>query len=236
MGMSIKPHLGLVLIPLAANRFFPKRVLICCVAGIAGTSIASMLYAGAENCLDYVLKALPTLSSGYAFYPNKSMNGLLLRLFSDEDPAVYNLVKPVPWIKAVSLIFWLCMLLLATYVSRIQRRVSVQEDSVLCCVFAITAVVVASPICWEHHLAALVIPFCVVVNRLWGQPWLRSRVLDGLLFSSILLVGTFFHAEHLSGFPKALFSGLEFYGALLFLGCLFWLMLSRNASPSDQHV
>jgi len=76
----------------------------------------------------------------------------------------------------------------------------------------------------------------VVVNRLWGQPWLRSRVLDGLLFPSFLLVGTFFHAEHLSGFPKALFSGLEFYGALLFLGSLLWLMLSRNASPSDQHV
>lgn len=224
-GVSIKPHLGLMVIPLAVTPQFPKKMLGACLAGIFIAAVASLIYAGLDNCFDYISYALPTLSSGYAFYPNKSINGLLLRLFTLEDPSVYNLALPVPWIKICSLLFGIFMLCLAMLYCRNCININKNEDNVFCYTFCLVIITVASPICWEHHLAALLIAFSVVVKTLWNNPWLRNPTLEVLLFISILAVGCYYDGQCLSGFPKGLFSGIELYGALLLIGCMMWILL-----------
>ncbi len=234
LSASIKPHLLLVLLPLVINRFFPRRMLTSYAVGIVLTGLASLLYAGIENCLDYVFSMLPTLSRGYAFYPNKGINGLLLRLFTTENQTICNLAQPVPWIMTVTSLFGLFLIGAAVLVCCLSTQQHKHDDNLMCFAIAVTAIVLASPVCWEHHLSVMFIPFSVVVNRLWRHPELRSRSLDGILFLSFLLVGSFFNSKNLSGFPRALFSGLEFYGALLLFGCLILLMLKQKGIHSPQ--
>jgi len=231
VGVSIKPHLAAIPLVLALTPPFPRKVLMSCLLGLVLTAAASVAYAGWHNCRDYLFVTLPTLSAGYAFFPNKSLNGLLLRAFSEVDPAVFNLAPAVPWIQTASAVFALCVLASAAIVLRRRpHRPSPELDSMRFAT-ALTAAVVASPVCWEHHLTAMFIPLCVGVSYLRLYPGQRRPWLDAALLCSFLLTGFFFDSRYLGGWPIGLLSGLEFYGSLLLLLCL--LCLSRRASLAE---
>ena len=211
LSASIKPHLILVLVPLFINRYFPRRMLISSVVGIIFTGLVSLFYAGIENCLDYVFHMLPTLSRGYAFYPNKGINGLLLRLFTDEDQTICNLAQQVPWIMTITSLFGLCLLVAATFACFLRTQQDKDDcNNVLCFTIAITAIILASPVCWEHHLSILALSFCVAVNTVWRNPKLRTRFIDAFFLISFLLVSCYFDTQYFSGFPMALLSSLEY--------------------------
>ena len=236
VGVSIKPHL--VLVPLLALfvRGFPRQLLAGAWGGIAACGFASLAYAGWANAESYVNEVLPTLSSGYSYFRNQSFNGLLLRLFTDESPAVFNLAEPVRWIRLASTALGLSLVGLAFLSARAWSRSAVESRSVgrepdPLAPFAglLAAAVLASPVCWMHHYILLLPSLAFAVGRLLrGQP---SRPLHAaLMLLALLLLGFYFDARGVGNGWPALLSGLEFYGALLALGVTLSLV-SRDERP-----
>ncbi len=235
LGASIKPHLAAVALLLALQSGATRRTGLAALAALSFTGLLSIAYAGIPSSLDYVFHALPMLSGGYAYHPNQSVNGLLMRLFTSEDPAVFNLSMPVSWIKFTSTVFGLCVLALAAVTCRsaIRRR---REPELLCYALAVTAVTIASPICWTHHMTAFIAPLAIVARRILDEPRLRSPALLATAFASAILTGAFYDARHLSGLPLGLLTGFEFYGALLLLGTLVAFSRHDNltSEPRDR--
>lgn len=222
-AISIKPHLVVIPVLLALAPRFPWRQVIACFATLFALALVCLLYAGWDNCWDYVTKALPTLSAGYAYYPNESINGLLLRLFSGQDPANFNLSTRIDWIVRASTVFALAVLVVAWWAMR--RRASQPRalDNTLCLAVAIVAGTVASPVTWRHHFAVLAVALVVIANWLWHHPGMRRWRLELPLFISYFAVAWYFDSRYFYGFPGGFLSAPGFFGALGIFGCIVWL-------------
>jgi hypothetical protein len=219
LGVSIKPHLVLVPVLLALVRGVPLRFVTASAVTVGVAGVTSIAYAGWADSWKYVTETLPHLSAGYAYFPNQSVNGLLHRLVGVEDPAVFNLALERGWIKAASAVFALAVLVTTTLVLRSTWRpteepMAVRNDlAVHRLGIVATAAVLASPVCWMHHFVLLTLPFVTLARRLL-RSGARPRALAFGWFVSLALVGWFFDGRHLSGFPWAFLTGLEFYGAV----------------------
>lgn len=233
LGVSIKPHLVVILVLVALTPRFPWRLIVSAIVGLVVTTGASMWYAGIWNCRDYVFETLPVLSAGYAYFPNQSINGMLHRLFTQTDPETYNLAPAVGWIKTASAVFGLALLAIAAVGCRRRREAAGDDALVLKYALAITAATIASPVCWMHHLTALLIAFAAGVGYLRANPAARTRVVDALMLASFLLTGFFFDTRHLGNGAIALLSGPGFYGALILFACLLALAWRRPVSTGE---
>lgn len=234
VGVSIKPHLVVILVLLALTLRFPWRVILACIGGLVATTAASIGYAGVENCRDYLFETLPILSAGYAYYPNQSANGMLHRLFTQTDPEEFNLAPAVGWIKVASAAFGLAVLAVAAIAFRRRREATDNDDALLLkYALAITAATIASPVCWTHHLTVLLIALCAAVRFLSTHPDMRSRAVDAALLASYLLTGFFIDTRDVGNGVVALISGPGFYGSLMLLACLVALVWRGPASAVE---
>jgi hypothetical protein len=195
----IKPHYALfVLWALLRKRW--GFALACTATGSVGL-IASVAVFGFANHLDY----LPVLSHlaerGESYYPNHSVNGLVNRLMSVSEPALYNNVDWGDFPPFNRLVYWAttissAAILLAALLRR--NRTGDPGRVVDFCTMAVSCTV-ASPIAWEHHYGVLLPVFAVVLasalrNRAW-LPWLvGSYVLASNYFlPTQLLAPTFWN-------------------------------------------
>src|SRR5262249_5962290 len=130
-----------------------RRLVWAGLAAMAAAGLASLACGGGADHVDYVTKGLPKLSVGYAFYPNQSWTGAVLRLA--REPFV-DLALPAPG-RAVRLLATAASaatLVAAALVLRTAaRRAGAPSRDVLVCAiaFAWLMVTLASPISWEHH-------------------------------------------------------------------------------------
>lgn len=232
IGASIKPHLVCVPILLAIVPGTPRRLLVGAGAGLAATAALSLGYAGWENCRAYVVDTLPSLSAGYSYFRNQGLNGLLLRVFTDQDPAEFNLAQPVPWIRAASTVWGLALLVVTVVACRrgALRAPDDDEGTLLRYAAVLTAAVLASPVCWLHHLILLAMPISIAARALLREPKRTVGPLPVLLLAGALLAGFLFEAGGLPNGWPSLFSGLELYGALLVLACLLRIQAQRAPS------
>ena len=229
LGASIKPHLVVVPILLAIVPGMPRRLLTGAGVGLAVTAALSLGYAGWDNCRAYVFDTLPSLSAGYSYFRNQGFNGLLLRVFTDQDPAEFNLARPVPWIRTASML-WGLGLLGATVVAcrrGAKRAPDDDEGALLRYAAVLAAAVIASPVCWIHHLILLALPISIAARALLRERVLAAGPLPVLLLTGALLTGFLFDAGGLSNGWPSIFSGLELYGALLVLACLLRIQAQR---------
>ena len=224
LGVSIKPHLVLVPVLLALVRGVPARFVAASAVTVGVAGVTSVVYAGWADAWKYATETLPHLSAGYAYFPNQSVNGLLHRLVGVEDPAVFNLAPERGWIKAASGVFALVVLVSTTLVLRSTWRPSEEslgspgvvaghDLAVHRLGIVATAAVLASPVCWIHHFVLLTLPFVTLARRLLHDGG-RPRSIAAAWFVCLVLVGYFFDARHLSGFPWAFLTALELYGAV----------------------
>ncbi len=218
LGVSIKPHLVLLPFLLIFAPGFPRKTLVATFATLMVTGLTSLIYAGWQNSMDYVQHTLPTLSAGYAYYPNQSINGLLLRLFEGYDPADFNLVKPHGYIKTISSIVGLSILGVTFWFSRQITGKENHDGNLLALSCMVIAGTVASPVCWYHHLSALSGPFVIIVYLYRKNLPAVSDKLVLLLLLIYLLIGYYYDTRYLGGIPAALFSAPGFYGGLMLLG------------------
>ncbi len=229
IGVAIKPHLVVAPIVLFFTPKFPRKMLLWCAVGLTMCALASFIYAGWSNSMDYVRKTLPTLSAGYAYYPNQTLNGMLLRLFKDEyDPEVFNLVDAHGWIKALGTLFFLGTSFVAWLACRNRPSEPVRLDDMLALALVLTAGVLSSPVAWLHHFTALAITYVIIVRLLRERPALRSSGIEAMLFLSFILTGWFFDTRDLREYPATLLSGPGFIGVILLFGSVIAIS-RRNA-------
>ncbi len=214
LGVSIKPHLVVVPVLLWFLPGFPRRVPLVCFGAVAAAALVSVVYAGWENSITYAFETLPILSSGYAYYPNQSFNGLLLRMLTDADPADFNLATPNTPIKIASSLLGLGLLGAAAWAAWPPAGGGTHRQA-LRLALLLAAATIASPVCWMHHLTAFLPAVALLMNdrlRLtgWWGGWRETAALAGFL-----LISSYFDGRALSGFPAAFLSILPFYGGAL---------------------
>ena len=226
LAVSIKPHLIVVPALLTIVPQLRRRMITASAVTIALLGVISLAWVGLKNLADYAVNTLPSLSAGYAYYPNQSANGLLLRLGGYADPAVFNLAPRVPWVQLVSSLFGLLVL---TVTAIVLRRRSDRSDDLMCFALATAGATLASPVIWMHHLTTLSIGLAVLARYIAYED---AAVPTGLQVSTLLgllLVGSYFEGSRLSGMPLALLTGFEFYGAIMVLACL--AVVTRRGAP-----
>ena len=227
LAASIKPHLALVPIALLCVPGFPRRFIAATFVTGALTGLLSVLYAGWGTVVGYFSETLPQLSAGYSYFQNQSFNGLLLRGFTEQKAEVFDLATPVAWVQRASSALGLALLAGVTALCRRGRAARAPLDDELVYAALFSAVVVASPVCWIHHLILLLFPIGIAARALAlrGEP----GALGGLLLAGLLLVGSLFDASRVPNGWPSVFTNLEFAGALLVLSVL--LALRRPTTP-----
>jgi alpha-1,2-mannosyltransferase len=158
-----KPQFGLFVIWAALRG--RGRFLVGAVIVIAMGLGLSLAWFGFANHVDY-LAALSFMNQhGEAYYPNASVNGVMNRLLSNDDPFIVDkeaFPSFHPLTYYISVAMSLAFLAIALFVRR--KRAGVAEFMAAAILFTI-----ASPIAWTHHLGILppVFAFLAVflVNR-----------------------------------------------------------------------
>ena len=232
VGASIKPHLVLILILLGFVPGEPRKAALAGAFGLVGTGLVCLGYAGFENCWAYVTDVVPKLSASYAYFANQSFQGLLLRLFTDQAPGVFDLAEPVTWIRVTANLLGLGLLAATAFALR--GASTTREGSRAALALAMASVVVASPVCWIHHYAMLAPSLALAAGVCIGRPELRvPRVAFPLLAGGVVL-SFFFDSHGLGSGWAALGTGLELYGALLFLASLVLLIRLDRAATKPR--
>ncbi len=171
-----KPQLALVA-PLVF--FSSRRFVAYAAASLVGLGAASIVYAGVANHVRYVSSVLPRLSGGYAFYPNQSFSGTLLRL-SGAYPYDFDLHQPPAWMRVVGAALTLAVLGGGVWLERRAATTARGRDGlVLALLAAWLTVTLASPISWEHHYAPALFVFAVLFGRAVRGVSTRASVVGG---------------------------------------------------------
>ncbi len=236
VAVCIKPHLVLAVVLLIAAGGMSRRFLVAAAASVLGIAGVSVLYAGWRNIHDYVFETLATLSNGYAFFANQSFNGLLMRLFTDVDPMVFNLAPRVEWITQVGRVCGLILLAVAWALCWARGRQMSHDANVLRYVLAISACTIASPVAWIHHFTALFVPVVVVVNYLARNPEARRIWIELGLFVSFCLMSFFLETGHLKSGWLVLLSSVQYYGVLLLLAVMAGVVLQAETEPQGTRI
>ena len=227
----LKPQLSLLLVwgIIRKQWSFAGAIAAFC----AVTFGVALIYFGLQNHLSY-LKVLSVLSQhGESVYPNQSVNGLLGRLMSLQDPESFNNLK---WRESLPpyhpLIYWGTMIssiliLLPALLWRsdndlIQRTLDL-------CTMALSATI-ASPIAWNHHYGVVFPIFAVALISAWGR-W----VTVGMIGISYVVASHFlpFTGEFARSKLNFVQSYL-FFAMLLLLAVLY--ELRTRSSPAQLHA
>lgn len=159
----LKPQFGLFALWGLLRRDWRFTIAIS-ATGAAGLLLSVLLY-GFGNHLAY-LEVLSFLSRhGEAFWANQSANGLLQRIFANDETAVFDAQGFPPFHPVIYAGTMLVTLALLASVFALRRRGG-QLTSLFDFMLAALAFTVASPIAWEHHYGVM-IPMFVVLAALW---------------------------------------------------------------------
>ena len=227
----LKPQLSLLLIwgIIRKQWSFAGAIAAFC----AVTFGVALIYFGLQNHLSY-LKVLSVLSQhGESVYPNQSVNGLLGRLMSLQDPESFNNLK---WRESLPpyhpLIYWGTMIssiliLLPALLWRsdndlIQRTLDL-------CTMALSATI-ASPIAWNHHYGVVFPIFAVALISAWGR-W----VTVGMIGISYVVASHFLPFTGEFARSKLNFVQSYLFFAMLLLLAVLYELRTRSL-PAQLHA
>jgi hypothetical protein len=227
LATAIKPHYVLMLPLLALGAGQQRRAAAWTLLAGAALAALSLAYAGVRNHLDYVTEVLPTLTNGYAFYPNHSWNGLWNRLL---HPMLaldhFALAPPSGAVRALSAVSSALTYAVGLGLAWRWRRVG--GPPAWRFGFAWLVATLVSPIAWEHHYA----PALFLFASLWAvarEGWRLPRWLPAAAGVSFALIAGYFEVRRLEGAAARLLVSYVFLGALL-LAAIVALGLERRAA------
>jgi hypothetical protein len=190
----------------------------------------SILFFGWENHIEYVRGLEFVGRRGEAYFPNQSVNGILNRIASLEDPERFNNIQwkntfppYTPWIYRGTLIASLILLLPALFAGRKPPDARDPTDFGL----FLLSLTMAAPVAWEHHygillpLYAWMLP-AVIRQKPWGRWSLPILGLSYMLTSNLFLM-----ANLLADTRFNILQSYLFIGALLALLTLYRLRFRR---------
>jgi len=227
----LKPQLSLLLVwgIIRKQWSFAGAIAAFC----AVTFGVALIYFGLQNHLSY-LKVLSVLSQhGESVYPNQSVNGLLGRLMSLQDPESFNNLK---WRESLPpyhpLIYWGTMIssiliLLPALLWRSEGNL-IQRTLDLC-TMALSATI-ASPIAWNHHYGVVFPIFAVALISAWGR-W----VTVGMIGISYVVASHFLPFTGEFARSKLNFVQSYLFFAMLLLLAVLYELRTRSL-PAQLHA
>lgn len=208
VALAIKPQLALVL-PLLL--FHARPMVLTAGATAAALFGASIAYAGWANHVTYATRVLPTLSRGYAYFANQSVNGLLQRAFVDTDIGVFRFAPPSTSVRLLT-----ALTAIAAFAVTFERcRRLPRRADLAPLVFALAWVVstMISPIAWQHHYAPALFVFVLLLRE-------ERRELYVPLAVAFVLMGAWFEVRTLRDAGAQLAVSHVFFGAVALLFAL----------------
>ncbi|MCE9605438.1 MAG: DUF2029 domain-containing protein [Planctomycetia bacterium] len=121
---------------------------------------------GPQAFESYITKSLPEVSTYRASWANTSLDGFCLRLFSADSKYAVPLVRSV-WLPRVA--YLLAVAILIGVVAFVTRRSRTRETEDMAFGLHLIALVLVSPICWDHYFVLLMQPILLIAYRL-GRP------------------------------------------------------------------
>jgi alpha-1,2-mannosyltransferase len=182
---------------------------------VLGTAL-SVFFFGVANHLDYIRVLSLLGSSGQAYYPNQSVNGLLNRLLENGNNTFWAGADLPPYRPVIfygTLLTSAVMLALAVpWRKKTADRSGIFEFSLIGVVAT-----VCSPIAWEHHYGILLPVFALLFGiHVSGKGVLRAQF--PLLVVAYVLIANNFNILNLFSRPPAnIVQSYTLYGALVLI-------------------
>jgi hypothetical protein len=224
LASGLKPHYGaLVIFALVRKEW---RVALWGAATALALMLASVAWLGLEPWRAYAMTVLPAISTGYGYFPNQSINGLLHRWVGHST--AFELPPPSPTVSTLTLIAS-ALLFVVAIVPRLRPATPggvprpgfevVEDDRLRRSIdigIAMLAFTLASPIVWDHHYAWTVALFAACAA--WGARHASSPAFWVALCGGYVLLGTYIVPFEFAGpGPRSLFNALPLLGAVILL-------------------
>jgi hypothetical protein len=221
LASVLKPHFALLSVfGLLRREWLVTFACIGTVGVAAGVTVAIL---GWEPWTTYVERVVPPMSQGYAMEANQSLLGLLRRWVGD-DPS-FTVTPISPSVRVLGLV-GSAALLIAAVVPRGRRAQPPVSDGTRMRMrsvdlgVAALAIMLASPIAWEHHFGWTIVLFAAC----YGLVERHGRAIRIVLGVSYVILGTSWYAvARGQPGPVSLLNSLPVFAALALLSSAWWL-------------
>jgi hypothetical protein len=229
LTFAIKPQLVLVL-PLLG--WHARRTVVAALATAAALLAASLAYAGVQNHLDYATGVLATLSRGYGYYANQSLNGLFNRVFIDVRLGFFELPPRSGAVQGLTLLAGLATYAGALALVRRWRGRDGLGPWVLGLAWLVATLV--SPVSWQHHYAPALFVFALLARAVSERPEIRTQRLLVPAASSFALMAGYFEVRQLQGALERVAVSYLLFGALALAVALVLVIETPPADRTDR--
>lgn len=231
LAVAIKPPLALAapLLIWHSPRAFAGAVVFALVL-----TCASVGYAGWGDHVYYLARVLPSLSTGYVFYPNQSWNGLVGRLLYPELALHFTIApRDSLALAATWALGGLTYLYFALRIHRLRSRPG--TPSLRTDVFGLAwlAATLTAPLAWEHHYAPAIFCLALFYRRLPARAQASASPFTWAVAVSAALMASYVEVRGLSNPLSLLFASHVFAGAALF-SLLWFKALEGEASMASM--
>lgn len=229
VAVIVKPQVGLLLLWTLYGREF--AFVAGCAIVIAVMSLSSLAMYGLPLHLEYY-RLLSYLSGrGESFYYSHSIESAMYRLIHvgnniDWDPR-HRTLKPVGWIHHLSSVLGL-LLVGWTFVVRSANTVA---DRTLHFVMVYIAIVIASPVAYEHHFGLAYIGLALALLVALQQAALPRYLVLLIALTYALMANAFPPLDYLADTNLNLLQSNRLIGGLLLLACTSRLLYLRRDDP-----
>lgn len=193
LATAIKLFPGFLFVYFVLRRDWPAvRAGLIALAAISGLTA---LILGLDTYRDYFGEVLPQTSLYRCDWSNLSLSGLWFKLFDPRKQWSWLEIRPLLWSPALAWTGMACSLAAVMAVLyRMVPRLCSRSDSDLAFALCLIAMLLVSPITWDHYLLLLALPLAVLWPRLPRGGMGREAV---VLFLAILWLKPWMVAEHL---------------------------------------
>jgi len=168
------------------------RWRVVAAGGVAFVLVTALtaLVLGPQAYYDYFLQVLPRTSLWRSDWHNLSLSGAWFKLFDPRKQLPSIEIQPLVWSAALAWTGMACRAIALTAILyRLLPRLRSPKDADLGFALCILAMLLVSPITWDHYLLLLALPIAVLWQRLppggygretlmaclfilWWEPWL----------------------------------------------------------------
>ena len=174
LATTIKLTPGFMLVYFVVQRRW--RVVISGGISIAAITMLTASVLGLETFATYITEVLPVVREFSTAWMNSSLIGMFQKLF---DPAAAERRVEVLWASRSLAQFGglaVCLAVVALWARAVYRAES-QRQRDLAYGLSVTAMLLVSPITWDHYFLLLIIPLAILWVRLPAASWARGLFL-----------------------------------------------------------
>lgn len=177
-AMAIKLFPGFLLIYFALRRNW--KALAAAAIALCALTALTLVALGAGAYLSYFRDALPRVQAFQSWWNNSSLTGLAKKLFGPPTPRPWLVWRVEPlwnWPLASRVVPLLLSLGIVALLCRSVPRSKTRAAADRAFALSLTAMLLVSPITWEHYFVLLLVPLAIAWVQLPAAGWARVLLL-----------------------------------------------------------